>query len=70
MNPVVETWHCSACSSKETTGGALPRGWRYMRRKPSIVPVCTMCITRAQKAADEAAERALWGMPSEPGGGW
>ena len=70
MRVIVERWRCAACECDETTGGALPRGWRYVPRGGAIVTVCEPCKAKAQRCANEAYTRALWGRSEEPSGGW
>lgn len=65
MTPIAERWECRACERLESTGGALPRGWRYVRRGSAIVTVCDVCSALAQRRAEDAYRRTLWGDDAE-----
>jgi hypothetical protein len=57
MIVVVEEWECFRCQWRETTGGALPRGWRYVAQGEATRVACALCLADRPKAQEGPAER-------------
>lgn len=57
MIVVVECWECAVCERKETTGGALPRGWRYATQGELVRPLCDLCKGKRQTTQEGALTR-------------